>query len=96
MTKTTKAQFPKQAIGVLVDVDMNLTPPKVIGREACLRVKGLFGLSKDHGPKRHPNTLWKEESKEVKGSMKVENGGVHHKKYNGHCMKQQVKIPKAT
>jgi hypothetical protein len=27
--------------------------------------------------------------------MKVENGGVHHKKYDGYCMKQRVKIPKA-
>jgi hypothetical protein len=36
----------------MVDVDMNLTPPKVIGKEACLRVKGPFGLSEDLGPKR--------------------------------------------
>ncbi len=28
--------------------------------------------------------------------MKVENEGVHCKKYNGHCMKQWVKILKAT
>jgi len=28
--------------------------------------------------------------------MKVEEGGVHHKKYEGHCMKQWIKIPKAT
>jgi hypothetical protein len=28
--------------------------------------------------------------------MKVEDGGVHLKKYDGHCMKQQVRIPKAT
>jgi hypothetical protein len=28
--------------------------------------------------------------------MKVEEGGVHHKKYEGHCMKQWVKISKAT
>jgi hypothetical protein len=46
----------------MVDVDMNLTLSKVIGREACLQAKGPFGLSKDPGPKRHPNTLWKEES----------------------------------
>jgi hypothetical protein len=25
--------------------------------------------------------------------MKVEEGNVHHKKYNGHCTKQWVKIP---
>ncbi len=68
-----------------MDVDMNLTSPKVIVREACLRIKGLFGLSKDPRPKKHLNTLWKKESKEIRGSMKVENGGVHHKKYNGHC-----------
>jgi hypothetical protein len=27
--------------------------------------------------------------------MKVEDGGVHHKKYDGYCMKQRVTIPKA-
>jgi hypothetical protein len=27
--------------------------------------------------------------------MKVEKGGVHHKIYEGHCMKQCIKIPKA-
>jgi hypothetical protein len=34
--------------------------------------------------------------KEIRNSMKVENGGVHRKKYDGRCMKQQVRIPKAT
>ncbi len=28
--------------------------------------------------------------------MKVKEGGVHHNKYNGHCMKQWAKISKAT
>ncbi len=28
--------------------------------------------------------------------MKVEEKDVHHKKYNGHCMKQWIIIPKAT
>ncbi len=28
--------------------------------------------------------------------MKMEDGGVHHNKYDGHCMKQWVKIPKTT
>jgi len=28
--------------------------------------------------------------------MKVEVGGVHHNKYNGHCKKQWVRILKAT
>jgi hypothetical protein len=26
----------------------------------------------------------------------MEDGGVHHKRYDGRCMKQQVKIAKAT
>jgi hypothetical protein len=34
---------------------MNLMPPKAIGREACLWVKGPCGLSKDPRPKKHPN-----------------------------------------
>jgi hypothetical protein len=72
---------------MMVDVDMSPMPLKVIGREVCLRAKGPFGLSKDPGPKRSPNILWKEESKEIKDFMKVEDGGVHRKKYNGHCTK---------
>jgi hypothetical protein len=37
-------------------------------------------LSKDFGPKRHSNTLKREESKEVRNSMKMEEGGVHDMK----------------
>jgi hypothetical protein len=40
----------------MVVIDMNLMPTKVIGINVYLHVKGLFGLSKDLGPKRHPNT----------------------------------------
>jgi hypothetical protein len=57
--------------------------------------KGPSRLLKDPGPKRHPNILWKEESKEIKDFMKVEDGNVHYKRYDGHCTKQQIKIPKA-
>jgi hypothetical protein len=32
MIKITRAQFLKQAIGAMVDVNMSLMPPKVIGR----------------------------------------------------------------
>jgi hypothetical protein len=71
----------------MVDVNMNSTPLKVIGKETYLRTKGLSGLSKDHGPKRHTNTLWKEESKVIKDYMKVEDGSVHCKRYDGHCTK---------
>jgi len=69
-----------------VDVNVNSTPPKVIGREACLRDKCPFGLSKNHGPKRHPNTCRKEKSKETRDFVKVEIGDVHRKKYNERCM----------
>ncbi len=67
---------------------MRLTPLKVIGRDVCLQAKGLSRLSKDLGLKRCPNTLWREESKEIRDFMKVEDGGVHHKRYDGHCTKQ--------
>ncbi len=67
---------------------MSSMPPKVIGKEACLQTKCLFSLSKDPRPKRHPNILWKEESKETRDSMKVEDESVHHKKYDRRCMKQ--------
>ncbi len=66
---------------------MSLMPPNVIQKEICLRAKGLSGLLKDHGPKRHPNILWREESKEIKDFMKVEDGGVHCKRYDGCCTK---------
>jgi hypothetical protein len=39
----------------MVDVNMSLTSPKVIEKKACLRAKGLPGLSKDLAPKMHPN-----------------------------------------
>jgi hypothetical protein len=61
MTKMIRAQLFKYVTGVMVDVDMNPTPPKAIGREVCLQVKGLFRLSKDPRPKRHPNILWGKE-----------------------------------
>jgi len=80
----------------MVVVNMNLTPPKVIKREDYLWANGFYGLSKDLGSKRCPNTWRKEESKEIKNFVKVEDGGVHCKRYDGCCMKQQVKIPKAT
>ncbi len=65
-------------------------------RQACLQAKGPLGLLKDLEPKRRPNILWKEESKEIKDSMKVEDGSVHRKRYDGCYMKQQVRIPKST
>ncbi len=80
---------------MIVDVDMSPTPLKVIRMEAYLRAKGPSGLSKDLGPKRCPNTLWREKSKEIRNSMKVEDGSVHHKRYNGHCTKQRANIQKA-
>jgi len=39
----------------MVDVDMNLMSPKIIGREVCLWVRGPSGISKDLRPKRCPN-----------------------------------------
>jgi hypothetical protein len=71
----------------MVAIGMSLMPPKVIRREVYLWVRGLFGLSKDLGPKGHPNISRREESKEVKDSMKVEEGGVHRKRYDGRCIK---------
>jgi hypothetical protein len=54
-----------------VDVDMNSTPLKIIRREVYLQAKGPYKLSKDPRPKWRPNTLWREESKEIKDFMKV-------------------------
>jgi len=79
----------------MVVISMSLMPSKVIGRNVCLRAKNPSGLSKDLGPKRCPNTWKKEESKKVKGFMKVEKGDVHHKRYESRYMKQWIRIPKA-
>jgi len=46
--------------------------------------------------KRHPNIWRREESKEMKDSMKVEKGGVHCKRYEDHCRKQWIRILEAT
>ncbi len=80
----------------MMDVNMNPTPPKVTRKEACLQANGLFRLSKDLGPKSHSNILWTKETKEKKNFMKVEDGGVYHKKYDGCCTKQRIIIPRAT
>jgi hypothetical protein len=72
----------------MVDVNMSLKPSKVIRREACLPTKGPSRLSKDPGPKRRPNILWKKKSKQIKDFMKVEDGSVHCKRYDGCCRKQ--------
>jgi len=69
-------------------VGMKLMPPKAIGRKVCLQAKNLFRLLKNHGPKRRPSIERKEESKETKDFMKVEDGGVHNNRYQGHCTKQ--------
>jgi hypothetical protein len=55
----------------MVDVDMSSTPLKFIRREAYLQIKGPYRLSKDPRLKRGPNTLWREELKEIKDFMKV-------------------------
>ncbi len=72
---------------MMVDVDMSSMPSKVIGKEACLQAKGLSRLLKDLGLKRHPNILWREESKEIMDFMQMEDGGVHRKRYDGCCTK---------
>jgi hypothetical protein len=36
MIETTKVQLPKKVVGAMVDVNMNLMPLKVIGKEVCL------------------------------------------------------------
>ncbi len=56
------------------------------------QVKSLFRLSKDPGPKKHPHAWEKEESKEPKDFMEVEERGVLYNKYNGRCTKQYVKM----
>jgi hypothetical protein len=63
---------------------LSMLSPK---EKTCLWARGLFGLSKDLGPKRHLNIWRKDESKKKRAFMKMKEGGVHHKKHDGHCMK---------
>jgi hypothetical protein len=67
---------------------MSSVPPKVIGTKIYLYARSLYGLSKDPRPKRHLNIWRREESKEMRDFMKVKKGGVHRKRYEGHCTKQ--------
>jgi len=80
----------------MVVVDVSLMSPKVIGKKVHLQARSPYGLSKDLELKRHPNTWRKEESKEIRDFVKVEDGNVHHKKYNGCCTKQLIRNPKVT
>ncbi len=40
---------------MMVDVGMSPMSPRIIGKRVCLWAKIPLGLSKDLGPKRHPN-----------------------------------------
>jgi hypothetical protein len=93
MIEATSAQFFKYVVRTMILINMNSMPPKVIKRKSCLLAKSLFKLSKYFESKRHPN-IWKEESKKIRDFIKVKKGGVHHKRYDGHCTKQWIKIPK--
>jgi len=79
----------------MVVISMSSMSPKVIGRKVCLRTKGPSKLLKDPEPKRHPNIWRKDEFFKIRDFMKVKDRGVHHKKYNGCCIKQWIEIPKA-
>jgi hypothetical protein len=79
MIEATMVQLLNEVIGAMVAIGMSPMPPKVIGRETYLWARGLSGLSKDLRPKRHLNILRKENSKEVRDFMKVEERGVHFK-----------------
>ncbi len=96
MIEATRAQFNKWTIGAMVTINMNMMPLKVIRREAYLWARSPYGLSKDLGPKRCPNIWRKEKSKEIRDSMKVEDGSVHLNKYDGCCTKQWIKTPRVT
>jgi hypothetical protein len=80
----------------MVVISMKPISPKTIETDTCLWAKSLFRLLKDPRPKKHLNIWRKEKSKKVKDSMKMEYGGVHRNRYNGHYMKQWIKIPKIT
>jgi hypothetical protein len=72
----------------MVAIDMSMMPLKKIGNFFCLRVKGPFGLSKDLAPKRCLTFEKSSKSKEIRESMKGEEGNVHHNKYGGCCINQ--------
>jgi hypothetical protein len=53
--KSTRAQFTKEVIDLMVVVRMSLMPPKAIGRKTCLCTISHFGPSKDPGLERRLN-----------------------------------------
>ncbi len=66
---------------------MNLIPPKVIGTEAYLWVKGPSENIKGSCTQKASKHLKEGRTKETKDFMKVEYGSVHHNKYDGCCKK---------
>jgi hypothetical protein len=69
----TKDQGPNSLNRLMVVINMNSLRSKITRREACLWTKGPSRLSKDHRPKNRPNTWRKEEPKEIKAFVKVED-----------------------
>jgi hypothetical protein len=58
-----------------------------LGKRFVYVLKVLLGCQRILDPKGTQTLEGEKKSKKKKGSMK-EEGGVHHKKYEGHCMKQ--------
>jgi hypothetical protein len=59
------AQFLKKIVGVMVCVEMKLTPPLKMGNKTCKCTKLAFGHSKELGAKNLSKTCRRVESKEA-------------------------------
>ncbi len=73
---------------MMVVININLVPLKIIRRKACLWFKSISRLSKDFGPKRCPKHL--KERRINRNEGLYEGGrarGVHCKRYEGCYMK---------
>ncbi len=68
---------------------------KLLGEKFIYELKSFLGYQKILDP-RGAQTFEERGVKKKINFMKLEHECVHHKRYNGHCTKQWIKIPKAT
>jgi hypothetical protein len=59
-----------------------------LGERLVYELKVLLSYQRILNPRSAQHTLKRDESKEIRDFMTVEEKGVHHKKYDGHCTKQ--------
>jgi len=71
----------------MVVVGMNLSHKKLLGEAFVYRLEVLLSYQRILNPRGIQTLEGERNLKKIKKSMKVEEGGVHRKRYDGHCTK---------